>query len=292
MPMTENMTHLSNAHLSLTLSDLGAEMQTLTTADGRELLWHGDPAFWAARAPLLFPIVGRTRDNWVAVGDHQAEMAIHGFLRHGVFSRDSHDGEICQHSLCDSDATRHVYPFAFQVTVTHRLDGPTLHVIAEIENRDTDAMPFGFGFHPGFRWPLPGFEGQPHRVTLDNGAEPLLARLEGGLMTRETLPSPFVQGRIPITPGMFDNDALVIPQGAGDGLCYGVESGGHLAFRFENLPNLALWSKPGASFLCIEPWHGLPGETDGTEQIAERPFSVLLPPGDVARFGWSVTVAL
>ncbi|NBO21658.1 MAG: aldose 1-epimerase family protein, partial [Rhodobacteraceae bacterium] len=90
---------------------------------------------------------------------------------------------------------------------------------------------------------------------------------------------------------MFDDDAMIFPEGAGDGLRYGVECGLELQFRFHNLPNLALWTKPGAPFLCIEPWHGMAATAEGGHEIAARPYSTILAPGAQASFGYDVTVA-
>ncbi len=89
---------------------------------------------------------------------------------------------------------------------------------------------------------------------------------------------------------MFDNDALIFAEGAGTGLHYGVESGPALHFTFENLPNLALWTKPGAPFLCVEPWHGTAAETGRSNDIMERPYSQMLKPGAMARFSFTVEI--
>ncbi|MGY9049306.1 hypothetical protein P775_16155 [Puniceibacterium antarcticum] len=290
--MSDDGVHLENVHLALDVAALGAEMQSLRTVDGREVLWQGDAAFWGGRAPVLFPIVGRAPKNRIAVGEFEAEMAQHGFARRSVFELEKSSPEMCRHVLRDSDATRAVYPFEFALRLTHRLDGAAVEVRAEVENCSEGEMPFGFGFHPAFVWPLPGCAGQQHEVVLDNGGAPLRAALEDGLLAAGTHPSPFDAGRLSITPGMFDQDALVFPEGAGPGLRYGVAGGANLTFQFDTLPNLALWSKPGAPFLCIEPWHGMAARVGGSHQIAERPFSVTLPAGGVARFGYRMALNL
>ncbi|MCR8547685.1 aldose 1-epimerase family protein [Salipiger sp. P9] len=283
---------IDSGALSATVSPLGAELQTLRTADGAELLWHGDPAFWSGRAPILFPIVGRAPGNRIAVGAHEAEMAQHGFARRARFTLDTHAPDTCRHILRDTAETRALYPFAFRLAVTHRLHGATLEVAVEIANCDDRAMPFGFGFHPAFAWPLPGAEGQPHEIRLDNGAEPAMARLHDGLLPTDRLPSPFRAGKLTLMPEQFEEDAMIFPAGAGAGLRYGVPGGPELAFAFENLPNLALWTKPGAPFLCVEPWHGMAAQSGASPQISERPYSQSLAPGAEARFAYRVTADL
>ena len=82
---------------------------------------------------------------------------------------------------------------------------------------------------------------------------------------------------------------MILPEGAGTELGYAAEGGPELHFRFDNLPNLALWTKPGAPFLCIEPWHGTAAEKGGSRELADRPYTTKLAGGESARFAFTVT---
>ncbi|MFC3060086.1 aldose 1-epimerase family protein [Paenirhodobacter populi] len=287
--MTDPIVTLANDHLTAVVSDLGAELQSLTT-NGSPLLWHGDGAWWTGRSPILFPIVGRAEGDLIAVGDFTAEMKSHGFARRSLFRRVAAEPTRVRHELTATEATRAIYPFDFRLTLTHALDGKTLTITAGVENLDTAPMPFGLGFHPAFLWPLPGHEDAPHVIQLDNGAEPLLARLSGGQLTEERRPSPFVKGRLVLDQSQFLKDAMVFPEGAGAGLSYGPEDGPKLRFSFENLPNLAIWQKPGAPFICIEPWHGMAAIAGAGPQIADRPYSLTLAPGDSVKFSLKIVI--
>lgn len=281
---------LSNGLLRAVVRDMGAELQALAIQGGPDLLWHGDPAHWGGRSPVLFPIVGRAEGDLIAVNGREATMAQHGFARRSRFARVAATATSCRHRLSASDTTRAAYPFDFQLDLIHALQGATLSVTAEVTNSDTRPMPFGLGFHPAFLWPLPGAAGQVHYITLDNGAEPALARLQGGLMTDMRAPSPFRDGRLAVDTALFAEDAMLFPEGAGAGLTYQARGAPALRFAFDGLPNLALWSKPGAPFLCIEPWHGMAATRGAGPEIAARPYSVILTPGETRRFGWLVTV--
>ncbi|WP_337267649.1 aldose 1-epimerase family protein [Oryzifoliimicrobium ureilyticus] len=284
-------TRISNKYLSVEVSELGAEMQSLQTADGRSWLWNGDAAFWTGRSPILFPIVGKAPDNKVSIEGNQYELAQHGFARRSTFVLDESDESMCRFVLSSSDATRSVYPFEFSLAVTHRLDGARLSVEAQVRNLDARPMPFGLGFHPAFLWPLPGAEGHEHRIVLDNGGEPRLAHLADGLLTGDLQASPFQAGRLVLAHSLFDADALIFPQDAGEGLRYEAEGGPQLKFTFQNLPNIALWSKPGnAPFLCVEPWHGTAAEAGKGDAITARPFTNLLAPGETEQFGFTVAI--
>lgn len=282
---------LKNEHISIEVAPLGAEMQFLRTNAGDDLLWHGDPEFWTGRAPVLFPIVGRAPDDTIAVGDHSAPMPQHGFARRSVFDVIEQTDVMCRHVLTDNAVSRATYPFAFALEITHRLDGPTLHVTARVMNKGTQTMPFGFGFHPAFSWPLPKAGQDPHHVTLASNAAPEMRAIEDGLLLCDPIPSPFVDGDLKLREALFANDAMVFPNGSAP-LRYGPHNGPSLEFAFKNLPDLALWRPVGAPFLCIEPWHGTAPYVGTGPQIADRPNTISLAAGDAVEFGYAVKVMI
>ncbi len=282
-------TRISNQHFTVDVSALGAEMQAITAADGREFLWNGDAAFWAGRSPILFPIVGKAPEDTVEIARKAYPMAQHGIARRREFALAASSPTMCRYELAASEDTMAVYPFDFVLAVEHALEERSLTVTAEVTNWSETAMPFGLGFHPAFVWPLPGArKNAEHTITLDNRAEPEQSRLAGGLIDTAKLRSPFAAGRLVLERDMFVNDAMVFAEGAGSGLVYGAEGGPALRFTFENLPNLALWNKPGAPFLCIEPWHGTAALNGGSRELADRPYTTELAAGGKARFAFTV----
>ena len=284
------LSRIANDRLTVEVSSLGAEMQRLDTADGRAFLWDGDAAWWSGRSPILFPIVGKAPGDEIALEGKRYPMKQHGFARRSEFTLIEAGPDFCRHRLTSNTETLAVYPYDFTLTLEHRLNGAALTVTATVENTGSDSMPYGIGFHPAFRWPLPGAEGQAHGITLANGAEPQLAQLADGLIAPELLPSPFRAGKLVLSHDLFEADALIFPEGAGEALTYGVDGGPALAFTFDNLPNLALWQKPGAPFLCVEPWHGMAARADASHELAERPYTTALAAGDSARYGFTVTL--
>ncbi|QLF68263.1 aldose 1-epimerase family protein [Peteryoungia desertarenae] len=281
---------IGTGDLRASISALGAELQSLTTDDGRDWLWHGDPVWWSGRSPILFPIVGKAPNGQIAIAGKTYAMAQHGFARRSRFELIAHTEDSCEHQLVSSDETRGQYPFDFCLSLAHRVDGRSLVVTAKVQNRDEGPLPFGIGFHPAFRWPLPGADGKAHYVSLDNGQSPKMIQLEDGLIGQSLPGSPFRAGRLELEHHLFDHDALIFPEGAGTGLTYGAEGGPSLHFTFENLPNIALWQKPGAPFLCVEPWHGMAAHAGGTAEITERPYTIALAKGQDMCFSFRLTL--
>jgi galactose mutarotase-like enzyme len=280
------LTRISNGEVTVDVAALGAEMQSIQTRDGRHWLWHGDATYWTGRSPVLFPMVGRAPNDAVTIEGERYQMSQHGFARRSNFTLVVEESDRCVYRLEASEATLAMYPFHFRLDVEHRVEGRAVVVTAEVANQDRRVMPYGVGFHPAFAWPLPGAGDVPHRVVLENGAEPGLHRLSGGLVDPNPLVSPFVSGALTLDHEQFKADALVFPEGAGAGLRYGSDAGPAVHFTWENLPNFALWSKPGAGFICLEPWHGTAAEVGGSDVLAERPYSEMLGPWSSARYSF------
>ncbi|WP_274706745.1 aldose 1-epimerase family protein [Allorhizobium sonneratiae] len=281
---------IQNDHMTLEISAMGAEMQSLTLANGQSLLWNGDPAWWTGRSPILFPIVGKAPDDHITIDGRSYPMAQHGFARRRIFTCLENKRDACRHELRADAETRAVYPYDFSLIVEHRLVENSLTVKATVRNLGDRPMPYGIGFHPAFRLPLPGGEGKDHTITLDTGAEPALYRLESGLLGTAPRPSPFRKGALTIDPTLFEEDAMIFPDGAGQSLTYAADGAPSLSFRFENLPNLALWQKPGAPFLCIEPWHGMAAQQGKGADIVARPYTSELPAGAATDYAFSLTI--
>ena len=91
---------IENEFFRAVLNDRGAELTQLTAkADGYEIIWSGDPAYWTGHSPLLFPFVGKLKNNGYTYRGKRYEMEKHGFARSTNFavaeqSADSHHAGI------------------------------------------------------------------------------------------------------------------------------------------------------------------------------------------------------
>lgn len=89
--MPEGNVRLVNDQLAVEIDPLGAELQSIISRDGTSCLWNGDPAFWAGRAPLIFPVVGHCRDGMVDIEGKAYPMEPHGFARRNGVVRHGDD---------------------------------------------------------------------------------------------------------------------------------------------------------------------------------------------------------
>ena len=290
--MADRITVASGA-LTAEVDPLGAELSSLRDADGRELMTDADPAFWSGRAPLLFPIVGRLAGDILCVDGRTYPMKQHGFARRLPFAVVSAETDRAVFALTDSAETRAQYPFAFRLEVAFSLADATLSIDVTVSNPGEVPLPASFGFHPAFAWPLPyGRARDEHRIVFDvHEPGPLRALGRDGTIVSEERPSP-LQGRtLPLAGALFADDALIWDPVRSQGVTYGAEDGPQLRVTFPDTPGLGVWTKPGARFVCIEPWHGIADPQGYAGEFRDKPGVFTVPPGGRKRIGMTATLS-
>jgi len=278
-----SIVELRSARLCAAIDPLGAELHSFRPDGKREWLWQGDPAWWSGRAPLLFPVVGRSPGGRVRWQGRSFEMPPHGVARQSRFAVRVAEERRALFELADDTTTRTHYPFAFRLTVDYRLAPESLTMIVRVENpaRDT-VLPTGIGFHPGFAWPL--VEGHPkraHVVRFEHEEPAAIRRIDNsGLALPHGLPTP-VRGRtLALADELFIDDAVIFDRLASRRLWYGVPGMLGLRVDFADCPHLGVWMKPGAPYLCLEPWQGFAPDIGDDGDLMRRPGVVLVPPGE------------
>ncbi|MGI3901764.1 MAG: aldose 1-epimerase family protein [Janthinobacterium lividum] len=283
--------HIGTSRLSAEIALKGAELIRLRDEEGRDLLWNGDPTFWTGRAPILFPIVGRLKDDHLSVDGTSYPMRQHGIARTSLFTLAERNETSCRLRLDSDETTRQAYPFDFALDLTYRIAAAALTITGTVHNPGPVALPVSFGFHPAFRWPLPyGAAAGDHVVTFAEAEPAPLATLKGGLLTHRRKPTPVEGRRLTLTPHLFDEDALILLAPASRSLRYGPEHGRGLTIGFDGMPQLGIWSKPGAPFVCLEPWSGYASPVDFAGDIADKPGMTAIAPGDSRSFAMSVSL--
>ncbi|WP_406544619.1 galactose mutarotase, partial [Pseudobutyrivibrio sp.] len=113
---------IENEKIKLTVADHGAEIKSLIRkADGRELMWQADGAFWARTSPVLFPLVGNYYGKKSIYAGKTYEMGQHGFARDMDFTLVSQTADELVFTLKDNEETKEKYPFSFILTLSYKI---------------------------------------------------------------------------------------------------------------------------------------------------------------------------
>lgn len=277
------MEQIRNNQLTLTLSTLGAELQSIMDADGKEYLWQADPAFWNRHSPLLFPIVCGLWEDTYRLQGKEYRLGRHGFARDTEFKVIAKGDSQVIFALHDSPETMNDYPFHFNLSVSYKLRDNKVHVVWHVENTDDKPIFFQIGGHPAFNVPglLPG-EPLKGRLKFDN-AEPI--RLFGNIGgcidkgRREQVETE--DGVWAFTQESFKDDAVIFDHSQikhVELLNPNGETEVTLDFK---TPAVGIWSPYGkeAPFVCIEPWYGIHDWAEYDGDFRDKHLMNILLPG-------------
>ncbi|RZS99481.1 aldose 1-epimerase family protein [Aquimarina brevivitae] len=285
---------LENEFLKVKINSIGAELHSIyNKKNTTEYLWQGDPDIWASRAPVLFPIIGGLKEGTYAYKGQSYELPKHGFIRYNEDLVVDQPAETkVTFSLQDSAETLKIYPFHFRFEVTYELIENQLKVSHQITNRGNTTMYFSVGGHPAFNCPL--YEDEVYTdyyIQLQNGtgAKSHVLNKEG-LISNQTI-AIFEDDKIKLTPNLFDNDALIFKQiNAGKATLSHNNKGPILSVDFKDFPDLGIWAKPNAPYVCIEPWLGYADVENTNQNLEEKEGIQQLPAKEIHHSSYTITV--
>ena len=274
---------LKNGEASAAIALKGAEARAWRVA-GRDLLWAGDPAIWADISPILYPVVGWTRNSEERVDGKAYPLGLHGFARFEDFAVDASEPDFVRLTVSDTEQTRSLYPFPFALAVEYRLAEDSIGMAFEVSNPGARPAPYACGFHPGFRWPLGAAGREGAFVRFEREERPQAPRVgPGGLLSKAIKPVPFKGRDLPLTDALFENDAVCLLDCASRSLAFQDPSGASITMGFPDFQHVALWTRPGAPFICLECWTGYSDPEGFDGDLFEKPSMRVLEPGGQAR---------
>ncbi len=270
---------LSNGTLSATVKADGAELCSLCNAAGEEMLWQGAP-IWPRHAPVLFPIVGRLKNDTLRHAGKTYRLTQHGFARDRRFAWLNRSASGCRLVLHEDAETRALYPFAFRLEVAFSLDDDTLEQNFTISNPNRTVLPASLGAHPAFIWPLAdGVAKSAHVLEFAQPETGPVERLDQGLLRGE--PEASTMGStLHLEPALFAEDALILTDPVSHSVRYSAPDTAAIELSWEGFTQLGIWSREGGNFLCIEPWHGTASPVDFDGEFTDKPGLMLIPPGE------------
>ena len=286
---------LTSSQAKAVISSKGGELLSFQSDDGLEYVWQGDPAYWASRAPHLFPYVGRLTDGQYIMDNEKHPLGIHGFFRFQELKLESQSENSVVLSLVPSQELLEQYDRNFKVILSYELQGSTLKISFQVENLDTRNMYFGYGGHPGFRVPLDdALSFQDYDLAFSEKCQPVSIGMSPSCYVQgNDLPLSLVNDQIlPLEHSLFDNDAIIMRNMA-SAISLKTSKNPHgVTVSYPQMPYLGLWHKPhsDAPYVCIEPWTSLPSRQDVVETFEEKHDMIVLAPHKKYENNWEITI--
>ena len=226
----------------------GAELISIEK-DGFERI-HDGVKDWNRHSPILFPIVGKLKDKKTIICGKEYEMGQHGFARDMDFEKIDENSYVLKYN----EETLKKYPFKFELYVSYEVEKNAVTTNYRIVNKDDKMIYFGLGGHPAFNC---DYTSGQYRLEFEEIEDDLeVYQLENGLVKEipEKKTRFIRENRIYLNNETFKNDAIIIKNVKSRVVYLKTETKTVLAFEFKDFPYLGIWSKPGAHFVCIEPW--------------------------------------
>ena len=285
------MITIRNEQLEAQFTLWRAELVALRDRRGREFLWDGNPEVWKGHSPILFPIVGMVPNDIATISGKSYPLRQHGFAPLSEFTLIESATDACIFRLEANAETRKSYPFDFTLDIRYALVAGTLSMTAIVSNRSESDMPYSFGFHLGFRWPLPDAGPRAgHVLEFEREESAPIRRPQDGLLDPQTFENPIDGRRLLLRDALFEQGAMMFDEIASRRVRFGSDRGPYLDAKWKNLPHLGIWTKPGAHYLCIEPWQGMSAPSNFKGELSEKPGILILKPGETNEFTMLITV--
>lgn len=253
--MAKQLITIKNDVLKVEISTLGAEIQSAKMND-MEYIWDGNPDVWARRTPVLFPICGGLKEDKYTLNGKEYSMNKHGFALKSEFEVETSSESSATFLLKSNEETKKIYPFDYELRIIYTLIENAVDVRYLVTNKSNDNMYFSIGGHEGYFCP----EGIEEYVLKFDKKENLTHNiLNGNLLTNETVLLGENIDELPLKYDYFKIDALTFLNLKSRAITLQNKNGGRsVRVDFEGFDYAFVWTKPGARYICIEPWCGIP----------------------------------
>ena len=285
---------IKNEHIKVKIKSFGAELNSLQKIDeDLEYMWQGDSKYWNRHSPILFPIVGRLKNDSYTYQNQKYNMTQHGFARDKEFEVIKNEADFMEFRLKSDEKTLEIYPFSFELYLSYKLEKNSLIVSYKVINKSDDKMLFSIGAHPAFNWTLKEDEKKENYfLEFENIKETKRYFLNDKGLVYDSVDLKIIDNKIALNEELFKNDALVFEDLNIKTLTLKNSiNENYIKLNFENFPYLGIWSKPtGAPFICIEPWFGVADSFDSSKNLEDKKGIITLLKDEIFSSFYSIEI--
>jgi len=272
--------------LLVTVQKTGAELcSVISKENGTEYIWQANPDVWGSHSPVLFPVIGGLKEGKFLYNNDWFEMPKHGIVRRNecLVVEEKLDNSV-RFLLKNNEDTDKMYPFDFEFRIQFLIHSSTLVVSHQILNTGEDNLLFSLGGHPAFNCPLhPNSSYEDYYLHFEKTeyAKTHLLDMDSGLVSENTQLIINNSSKLPLHKHLFDRDALIFKNLKSDSVSLVHHIHGKvLSLNFKDFPYLGIWAKPGADFVCIEPWLGIADKVSHNQKLRNKEGIISLNPNN------------
>lgn len=290
------MESIQNKKIKISIKDIGAELGSIISlTNNKEYLWRGDSNFWGGQAPILFPFVGRLKEDTFYVEGKAYSQKQHGFFRRSdeINLVEKTDTKITYRHT-HTNETLKVYPFQFEFTTSYELIENKIIIVHEVVNLGESTMYFSIGEHPAFNCSLHDENESYDSCSIifeQEETDDTWNLNNDGLFDTTTTPVLNKTKSLELHKNSFDKDAMVFKNlNSNKVTLLNANEGPLITVEFKDFSYLGIWSKPNAPFVCIEPWQGYADANNSSQKLEEKEAITKLKPKEKHISSYSITI--
>ena len=279
--------YIENDQIRVGVKEFGGELTSFfDKRNGFEYLWQGDPDVWSGQSPVLFPVIGRLKDDGYTLGGVRYDCPKHGVARKRPFRVVENTGARLVLLQEEDENTLKSFPYKYKLYEIFTVEGRTLRTELRVENSDSKTMYFGVGAHPGFNCRI----GDILEFSQNETLRTEMIDMELRLRKTDTFPVLENDNKIEITEHIFDSDALILKDVKSEYITLHA-FGGERDVKFTySAPYLGIWAKPVAPYVCLEPWCGVDDSTASGGIFETKEGNNSIGPGVTFSLFWSAEI--
>ncbi len=287
---------IENAQLKISVNSFGAELYSVFSKKTEtEYLWQGDEKFWTGRAYNLFPFIGRMYEGYFRYDGKEYPSRAHGLARYFEFLLESKTESSLTFLFTSNEETRKEYPFDFAFRVTFTLQGAKLVTRYEVKNIGDKTLYCALGGHPGINIPFDkgAFEDYYLEFSKKTDVRRQLLSESDRFMADKSVPFELIDGvKLPFRHDLFNHDAIVLENTSGTAAFKSTKSDRYVSFTYTDYPFVGFWQvyKPGAPYVCFEPWSALPAIDGKVVDLESKPHMTVVPVGKSTEKSFSIEI--
>ncbi len=275
---------IENGFLTIQLTSKGAEMKRLFhRAWNRELLWSGEDKAWKRSAPVLFPIVGKLKNDKYLFQEKKYQLNQHGFARDMEFVCTQAEIHECEFVLTANKESFSHYPFLFELKIHYSLEAAKLNITYTVKNIDRQDIYFSIGAHPGFETN----KIEDYEIQFEKEEEAYFSTKEGLLDIGKKIM--FKETRLTPSADLFSKGAIIFKRPRSKYVDLINKTQNHvIRVSGINTSYMGIWGTGSVPFICMEPWHGVSDLITHDQKLENKEGIIKLLEGKEFSFSYSL----
>ncbi len=285
---------IESEYIRAELSDRGAELKSLIDSEtGIEYIWQGKRAIYPWSSMIMFPIVGKLKDNQFRLGRKYFRLDKNGFAKDLKFEVKNHRKDSISFMITSDKDTRVSYPYDFSMVLHYKVYGPRLTLTAEIKNMGKKEMFYSFGFSPVINMPIHQEALDDYYIEFSHEEDRGAYFLDNELVNFSHVDDKryLVGKRINLSEEIFQKGEMIFKDiNTNTVTIKNRISEKAFEINFEQAPYISVWSQPGYPFIQLCPTYGVADAVDSDNDFYKKEGLLGLDQEKSAKFEYSIFI--